>query len=360
MSGKIQYANWWSKLLFQKAYENQFVIPIPPHPFEVKVLQWLEKIFLRPNISTIKIVEPIFIVGLPRSGTSVLYNTLCAHPEAAFVTTSVNSFPEAIVGMEWLRKKLNLNIRGERFLQDSIEADFGSPSEPAVFWGKWMGRTTEELNWEDHPVTLSHSQREVIYRDVKLMQYAFGDRGTLSTQKRFICKYPVFQTELLTLQEIFPDAHFVHIVRDGRMVANSLVKLNRLVNEQIQKIKHPNLNSLIPYPRVRNLEKYIREWGADDIRTTAHIWKDSIEVVRKAQPKLRNFHEVRYEDLLIDPAGNLGHLIRKLKLNAPRAEDHTFHHELSLWGKTHHQNKYGKFDVVESVAGDTLKSLGYI
>ena len=165
----------------------------------------------------------------------------------------------------------------------------------------------------------------------------------------------MFQTEVLTLQELFPDAHFVHIVRDGRMVANSLVKLNKLVNDQIKKIKHPMLNSLVPYPRVRNLEKYLKEWGAEDIRTTAHVWRDSIELVQKMSSKLKNFHEVRYEDLMVAPREQMQQLLKKVHLRIPNKADAAYELEISSWGKIHHQNQYGNFDVVESIAGKSLK-----
>jgi len=229
-----------------------------------------------------------------------------------------------------------------------------------IFGAKWMGRNIEDLNWEDHPIPKrTPAEIKVIMDDIARIQYTFGDRGVDATRKRFVCKYPVFQTEISTLQELFPDAHFIHIVRDGRMVANSLVKLNRLVNDQIKKIKHPMMNSLVPYPRVRNLEKYLKEWGAEDVRTTAHIWKDSIELVKNIAPTLKNFHEVRYEDLMKDPRGKMEALLKKLNLKIPATTDQAYQTEISSWGKMHHQNKYGEFQVIEEIAGDLLKSYGY-
>jgi len=31
-----------------------------------------------------KILKPIFIIGVPRSGTTILYRTLCLHPDVAW------------------------------------------------------------------------------------------------------------------------------------------------------------------------------------------------------------------------------------------------------------------------------------
>ena len=37
--------------------------------------------------------RPIFILGPPRSGTSVLYKTLCTHPDVAFMHRGFKKLP---------------------------------------------------------------------------------------------------------------------------------------------------------------------------------------------------------------------------------------------------------------------------
>ncbi|MBV9253816.1 MAG: sulfotransferase, partial [Actinobacteria bacterium] len=37
--------------------------------------------------------QPLFLVGAPRSGTSLLYKALCLHPDAAYISNWVNRFP---------------------------------------------------------------------------------------------------------------------------------------------------------------------------------------------------------------------------------------------------------------------------
>jgi len=38
--------------------------------------------------------RPIFILGPPRSGTSVLYKTFCTHPEVGFLHHATKRWPE--------------------------------------------------------------------------------------------------------------------------------------------------------------------------------------------------------------------------------------------------------------------------
>jgi hypothetical protein len=355
MDKTVHFENWWSKVLFEKAFENQFVIPLPPAKPVSALLNMIERRFDDRDLAGLKIDRPIFIVGLPRSGTSMLYNLLCAHEKAFYVTNSMNSFPDSIRAIEWARKKFKLNIRGERFLQDSIDSDFSSPSEPAMFWGKWIGRETQSLFWTEKPLSdFSPEKLDEIYSDIKKILFTFG-----GGDRRFVCKYPVFQTELGMINQLFPDAHFIHIIRDGRQVANSLVKLYKLCKSQIEKIKHPDFDRLIPYPRVENLEKYITEFGPDDIRCTAHVWEDSISVVDEVKDRLHRFVQVRYEDILAQPKEELGKLFAFAGLDWPAENNTLFQREFAGIGKIRHTNKYGQFDVVENLVGPTLKRLGY-
>lgn len=353
---EIHYANWWSKLLFKKSFENQFIIPIPPPAAFRWLLKAIEKSKFDLNFDTVQIDRPVFIVGLPRSGTSLLYNLLCAHESAAFVTNSINSFPDAICAMEWIRRKFNLNIRGERFLQDSIDADFGSPSEPIMFWGKWIGREPGTLFWPEKRLRdFSKEKIQEIYTDIRRIIYSSGDGD-----RRFICKYPVFQTELRLINDLFPDARFIHIIRDGRQTANSLVKLHKLTNDQLKKIKHPLLEYLIPYPRTVNLQKYVEEYGADDIRCTARVWQESIDLVNSVKNELSHFTEVRYEDLLKDPKKEMGRLFEFAELSWPKDQNVQFKEEMQKVGVIHHKNNYGQYEIVEQIAGRTLRELGYL
>lgn len=359
MQQKNQYANWWSRLLFKKKFENQFFIPIPPSVIEDKLFKTIEKFKFNHDFSPIPITKPVFIVGLPRSGTTMLYNLLCAHEDAAYITNSINACTESICTIEWLRKKFHLNASGERFLADSVNTDFGSPSEPTMFWAKWINRDIVSLYWEEkRKEHFTPTKIEEIYTDIKRILFTFG--GLKNNKKRFICKYPALQTELRMVQDLFPDAHFIHIVRDSRPASNSLLKLYHLTNNQIKKIKHPWVTYIVPYPRVKNLKNYVEEFGADDIRTTAHVWKDSIELVHQTAPDLKHFIEVRYEDILKNPKEELEKLFSFVGLHWPSPDNKAFQHEFEIIGKTSHKNNYKDFEIIENITKDMLKKLNYL
>jgi hypothetical protein len=74
------------------------------------------------------------------------------------------------------------------------------------------------------------------------------------------------------IQELLPEARFVHIVRDGRDVALSTIPL----------------------------------WfGPNSIEECARVWTDFIRQARVQAAELRWYMEIRYEDLVLDPEGVL-------------------------------------------------------
>lgn len=316
----------------------------------------IEKRKFNQDLSSIKIEKPIFIVGLPRSGTTVIYNLLCAHENAAYVTNSMNSFPEAPCAIEWLRKKLNWNVRGERFLADSIEVDFASPSEPLTFWGRWMGRDVESLYWpEQNKQDLGPERIQTIYNDIKKILSTFGGPA-----KRFVLKYPVMQTELKVLQELFPDAKFIHILRDSRPAANSLIKLFRLSNQQLEKIKHPEIQYIVPYPRVEGLKSYLDKYGPDSVECTARVWNDAVELVQKTAPQLVNYYEFKYEELLQNPQFEMEKIFKFCELDWPASSSEAFHKHFKGIGIVHHKNTYKDYDRITEITEPLLKKLKYI
>lgn len=82
-------------------------------------------------------------------------------------------------------------------------------------------------------------------------------------------KTPTTVWQLSFVATLYPDAHYVHVVRDGRDAAMSLA-LTR---------------------------------GEDaDLAGAAKEWVEAVGAIQSEAPRLARLHEVRYEDLLADPA----------------------------------------------------------
>ena len=102
-------------------------------------------------------------------------------------------------------------------------------------------------------------------------------------KERWGDKSPGYLRHLPAVQELLPEARFVHLVRDGRDVALSL----RAV------------------------------WFApgQDAATLARYWRDCVESARAGGRRCRHFREIRYEDLVADAAGVLRRLCELVELS---------------------------------------------
>lgn len=357
----MEYRNLASKMLLARQWENQHIVPLDQPKSRVAMMRFLSRTVLRSQAEGVEIKAPIFILGTPRCGSTMLQELLACHDSIAFFTHSMDVFPEPDLfrAVDWTRRYFGLDVRGERYLKDSIIVDGGSPSEAMRFWAECLNLDPYQLKWPERRIAdLTPDQIQRIHTTLRHVIACFKERGST----RFLNKSPALLTEALLLQDLFPDAHFVHLVRDGRMVANSLIKLYRLQREQDLKVAHPMFKDqpFVPYPRVPGLEESAKQYGFEDIRTTATVWDSSIKFVNGMRPNLKHFYEVRYEDILARPREEMQRIFEFCDLPTMGSGAADYEERLSKVGVVHHKNSYGDFDVVESIAKESLRSYGYL
>ncbi len=358
---EIAYPNLLSRLIAGPAFRRQFILPELPDPRLERFLRWYERTVLDIDLTPIYIDRPIFLVGLPRSGTSMLQDVICTHPRVAYITNTMHQFRRCFCAAEDLRRRLRLNARGERYLGDSVVVDAGSPNDAIAFWGEWLRQDPVSLDYVERTIEhFSPGEIEEIRRTIRKILWCFGP-----TPHRFFSKNPGFLPYLSLLKDLFPDARFLHIVRDPRMTANSMVKLYRIEQRQLARLRRNRAHGIleeqfIPYPRLPNLKTYVARWGPDDIRTTAHLWRDAVKFVGTLKARLPSFLEVRYEDILEDPPGMLSRIFAFCGLEEPGPNDVAYRRKLEGVGKIHHTNRYGQFERIEAICGEVMARYGYL
>lgn len=194
---------------------------------------------------------PVFLLGSQRSGTTMLRLMLNNHPsfaiphETAFIT----------IYYEKLRDYGDLSQRdnARRLLNDVAQ-------HPLVKRGKLVA---------DPDAILSYPIQN--YRDfVDAVFRAYADS---LGKPRWGDKTPYYTPDIDILRLVFPDAKFVHLVRDGRDVVISQKTIEWMSS---------------------NLPKLIQDWR----------WKTTI--AHKVGVVLKDdFLELRYEDLVRQPEANL-------------------------------------------------------
>jgi hypothetical protein len=120
---------------------------------------------------------------------------------------------------------------------------------------------------------------------------AYGER---QHKKLVGDKTPAYVRSIPDLHGLFPEAKFVHIIRDGRDVALSLInwaKSPRVVGERFA------------------------TWFEDPVSTAALYWEWSVRLGRETGLDLQNlYHEVRYESLVDQAAETSAELCQFLEL----------------------------------------------
>ncbi len=223
----------------------------------------------------IAVVKPVFIIGAPGSGTTLLYNTLCTHRDLAYLTLNM------------LRAGIHKHGRlvGDRRatlfkIHNLLHKDRAStvPHEANAFWIRYFG--TYDYKTEDD---FTPEMRAQLRKNVAAVQ-------NLWKRPRFINKNLQHCVRVRILDRIFPDAKFVHIIRDGRAVAYSILNKKGEANPTM---------FLLSLKKILG-DKYRTD--RSDLFNYGQAWAELISRAREARAfGPSRYCEVRYEDLISNP-----------------------------------------------------------
>jgi len=221
-----------------------------------------------------KIEKPIFIVGVPRSGTTLLYALLGQHPDLGWFSnrTSKKFFNENYLRSIYLRRRI-FGLRKIPHPVDTFTLRFFSTIEsPTENWPLWDMAFNGD--WD---CKISDKNLEVIKNEI-------FETLRKKKKKRFLSKSPRNSIKIPLINKAFPNSKFIHIIRDGRAVVNSMMNKAK---------ENPSGYFGIP---LRSYE----EKEMTQIEKHSIQWKQVIEEIRKASKNLmkNQFLEIKYEELV--------------------------------------------------------------
>lgn len=183
------------------------------------------------------------VVGVGRSGTTLLRLMLDAHPDLSIP-------PET------------------HFVPAVLELASSNILTPESF----IDTVIRGRQWVDFHITQQEFRDEVAQLQQFNVSEALRCFYRLSvrrfTKLRYGDKTPPYNLHMLNIQEALPEAHFVHIIRDGRDVALSL--------------------------------RHLWFGPGKDIIEQARGWCEKIRESKRQAQNVRHYMEVRYEDLIRD------------------------------------------------------------
>jgi hypothetical protein len=191
---------------------------------------------------------PVFIVGCPRSGTTLLRLMLGSHPDLSIPPES-HFIPK--VWSVRRRYQGNGSVKVERLAADIMRND----------------RFREWHLPDDEVMVRLRSLRDPRIADViEALFVAYAER---EGKRRWGDKTPGYALEMVRITKMFPTARFIHLIRDGRDVATSF-------RDNFDEIRWTDA-AIAWATRVRKGRAQGRAVGSD------------------------KYLEVRYEDLVSDP-----------------------------------------------------------
>jgi hypothetical protein len=157
-----------------------------------------------------KIIKPIIIVGTGRCGSTLFHRLMAKHPQLMWLSPVCHKYPEK---PEWNRMAVTAmdNPLLRRLLGEKLR-----PAENYRFW-------------DHYAYGFSEPCRDLVRSDVsarvkKRVRAAFEPMLT-AKRNRLLLKITGW-SRIGFLNEIFEDPKFIHILRDGRAVASSLLHVH--------------------------------------------------------------------------------------------------------------------------------------
>jgi len=203
--------------------------------------------------------SPIFIVGAPRSGTTLLQYMLRSHPNISLPTGESHFFIPLIRNAESFND-LNEpeNIRNVLLAMYQQSADFLNTDLHGIKFD--IDKLTSEFKQEGRNTISS------------IISGLFEKNALGEGKQRWGDKTPYYVLHMKTILKMFPNAQFIHLIRDGRDCALSMFER-----------KH--------------------DFFVYNTFFAAKYWEIYVEIGQQTGKELGNktYHEIRYEDLLETP-----------------------------------------------------------
>jgi omega-hydroxy-beta-dihydromenaquinone-9 sulfotransferase len=298
---------------------------------------------------------PIFMIGMGRSGSTILAEAFSVHDGIGWFSAYLNNFPHP-----WITifdrfvsiPKVGIYLRGKkkqgRGAIASIRKYLPRITEPYSILERYCG---DKIRWEYLIDCTATEDEKANIR--KLARAVLKFQG----KKRLFSKF-TGPPRIHYLNSIFPDAYYIHVIRDPRAVVSSLLRINFWLEE----------GGLIePFWKNGFPDDYLKEWQLrkkSPVALAALQWKRVVELTWMEKQIIRNdrYIEIKYEDFITAPHDTISRMLRDTGLG----ESDEVHRYISLHSKPTNMNyKYlefmtsGDITVVEDITRDTAVNARY-
>ncbi|HEV3304912.1 MAG TPA: sulfotransferase [Candidatus Sulfotelmatobacter sp.] len=271
---------------------------------------------------------PVFVLGSPRSGTTLLYDMLLSAGGFAVYLAESNVF----------------NLLVPRF------GDLNSRANRERLLEAWLDSKLFRASGLDAELIRQRILRDC-HSGADFLRVVMGEICTLQGVGRWAENSPEGMLYLPLIKQLIPDALVIHIIRDGRDVATSLGKL-RYVRAFPWESRHSLIGCGLYWEWiVQQGRSFGRSAGADYLEIH---FEDLLSHPQETLTKVSRFidHPLDYELIRSVAYGSVSKPNTSFRAEAPNAE----FNPVGRWKRNFSQEQLQRF---EQLVGKTLLELGY-
>jgi hypothetical protein len=246
----------------------------------------------------------VVIFGTGRCGSTPITEVICRHRDVGFVSNLDDKLPQ-------------LNLKGT---WNNVLHRLSPPRDPKmrplrdrtslVEWGRFRIAPSEAWNVLDRQIApvMSTPFRDLLAEDctpwLTRRLHDFFERRMAAQHRHTFVQHLTGWPRAGFIRAAFPDARFIHVVRDGRAVANSWLQMGWW-----RGYGGPTAWHLGQLPK-----DYADEWERSDrsfVVLAGLGWKLLIEAFERARAEVPpgQWMQVRYEDVIADPRRHVGAML---------------------------------------------------
>ncbi len=299
--------------------------------------------------------KPIFVIGAPRSGTTIFTVMFSYHPQLAWFSNYSNRFPR-FPQLALASRIFDFPVLGPILFKERRPWILPHPTEGWNIWEHCSPAFRPPIPGNEAPKP--PTEDDVTEDARRRIRRTIRDHMVWQSKPRFFTKYTEFP-RIRYLNEVLPDCQFLHILRDGRAVANSIYNymLKRGWFTQSER------------------ESWERNWPEDLVQVYHDSSKSPVvfaglvwlyfvnEILQEKNAISENrYLEVRYEELTEDSRQTMKKVADFCELDW----NDTFKNYIDMFPLKSMNYKWrenldgGQKELLNSALHDMLKSLNYI
>lgn len=284
------------------------------------------------------IEKPIFIIGSGRSGTTILCNLLALHGDLYWFSNLTDRYPR-LPALALFHRVLDAPLLGRAARKRIIRSSKFSlrPTEAETIYHIYC-------DFEKHRKMMAGDLQPASEKRFKRI---VEGHHRATGRRRFLTKQTANTYRLPLIHQMFPDAYYIHLIRDGRAVALSLHRVRWWNKIDLW------WTELTPAAW--------EEKGREPIELCALHWKHNVEEILNHRDLFEDrYLEITYEALVDDTRSTLRKIVAFCELSSDSQFESMIPESLpNMNTKWETDLTESQIEAIERRVGDIMEEFGY-